>query len=154
MSDTRAAFIRLLAFDVFGTIVDWRSSIIAEGEQLGRKKGLSIDWGRFADAWRERYRPSLDRVRSGELPWTKLDVLHRQSLENVLSTFKVNSLNEAEKNEFNRVWHRLRSWPDAVAGLARLKSRYVITTLSNGNISLLTDMAKYEGLPWDCVLSA
>jgi 2-haloacid dehalogenase len=157
MSDPRATFIRVLrvlAFDVFGTVVDWRSSIIAEGEALGGKKSLNVDWGRFADAWRERYRPSLDRVRSGELPWTKLDILHRQSLESILSAFKIESLTEGEKDDFNRVWHRLTPWPDAVDGLESLKRRFVITTLSNGNISLLTDMAKHAGLPWDCILSA
>jgi 2-haloacid dehalogenase len=146
MSDTRSAFVRVLAFDVFGTVVDWHSSVIAEGEALGRTKGLNLDWGRFADAWRERYRPSLDRVRSAELPWTKLDVLHRQSLESILSAFQIESLTEAEKDNLNRVWHRLKPWPDAIAGVERLKRRFVITTLSNGNISLLTDMAKYAGL--------
>jgi 2-haloacid dehalogenase len=149
-----ASSIKILAFDVFGTVVDWRSSVIAEAEQLGRTKGFSIDCSAFADAWRAAYRPSLDRVRSGELPWTKLDVLHRISLDKVLIDFKVEVLAETEKEHFNRIWHRLAPWPDSVAGLRRLKTGYIISTLSNGNISLLTEMAKHAGLPWDCILSA
>jgi 2-haloacid dehalogenase len=146
--------VKVLAFDVFGTVVDWRSSVIAEGEQLGKTKRLKVDWPAFADAWRAVYRPSLDRVRSGEVPWTKLDVLHRMSLEENLKKFKLESLSDDEKNHFNQVWHRLKPWPDSVPGLQRLKSRFTIATLSNGNISLLTNMAKHAGLPWDCVLSA
>jgi 2-haloacid dehalogenase len=154
MTNPVAASIKVLAFDVFGTVVDWRSSVIAEGEQLGKTKSFSVDWTAFADAWRAVYRPSLDRVQKGELPWTKLDVLHRMSLEEILKKFKIEDLSENEKAHFNRVWHRLKPWPDSVEGLQRLKSRFVITTLSNGNISLLTNMAKHAGLPWDCILSA
>ncbi|HSE87749.1 MAG TPA: haloacid dehalogenase type II [Candidatus Binatia bacterium] len=154
MSNPSAAAIKVLAFDVFGTVVDWRSSIIAQGEQLGKTKGPNIDWAAFADAWRSVYHPSLDRVRNGELPWTKLDVLHRMSLEEILRKFKIEGLSEDEKAHFNRAWHRLTPWPDSVAGLQRLKTRFVISTLSNGNISLLTNMAKHAGLPWDCILSA
>jgi len=146
--------IKVLGFDVFGTVVDWRSSVIAEGEQLGKAKSLAVDWPAFADAWRAVYRPSLDRVQKGELPWTKLDLLHQMSLEKILKQFKIDHLSEAEKDHFNRVWHRLKPWPDAIAGLQRLKTQFVITTLSNGNISLLTNMAKHAGLPWDCILSA
>ena len=146
--------IKVLAFDVFGTVVDWRSSVIAEGEQLGKAKGLQIDWPAFADAWRSIYRPYMDRVSAGKLPWTKLDDLHRQMLEETLLRFGIQNLTEYEKVNFNRVWHRLKPWPDSVPGLQRLKTRFVITTLSNGNISLLTNMAKHAGLPWDCILSA
>ena len=146
--------IKLLAFDVFGTVVDWRSSVIAEGEQLGKAKGLNIDWAAFADAWRAIYRPYMDKVLSGELPWTKLDDLHRMMLAATLKKFAIQSLSDDEKENLNRVWHRLKPWPDSVPGLQRLKSRFVITTLSNGNISLLTNMAKHAGLPWDCILSA
>ncbi|HEX2933180.1 MAG TPA: haloacid dehalogenase type II [Candidatus Binatia bacterium] len=146
--------IKVLAFDVFGTVVDWRSSVIAEGAQLGKSKGLNVDWTAFADAWRGIYRPYMDRVAAGELPWTKLDDLHRQMLEATLKQFGITNLNDEEKMHLNRVWHRMKPWPDSVPGLQRLKSRFVITTLSNGNISLLTNMAKYAGLPWDCILSA
>lgn len=146
--------LKILAFDVFGTVVDWRSSVIAEGETLGKAKGISIDWTAFADAWREIYRPYMDKVQNGELPWTKLDDLHRMMLDVTLEKFAISNLSAAEKEKLNRVWHRLTPWPDSVPGLQRLKSRFVITTLSNGNISLLTHMAKHAGLPWDCILSA
>ena len=145
---------RALVFDVFGTVVDWRSTIVREGEALGREKGLAVDWATFADAWRGRYAPSMDLVRSGEIPWTKLDDLHRASLEELLEEFGIESLTEAEKDHFNRVWHRLDPWPDAVESLAGLKERYVIAPLSNGNVALLTNMAKRAGLPWDLILSA
>ena len=143
-----------LIFDVFGTVVDWRSSIIREGEDLGRRKHLDVDWAAFADAWRSRYAPSMDRVRHGELPWTKLDDLHRISLEELLREFGIQTLSEKEKDHLNRVWHRLDSWPDAVEGLTRLKERHVIAPLSNGNVALLVNVAKGAGLPWDLILSA
>jgi 2-haloacid dehalogenase len=154
MTDAEIASLKVLAFDVFGTVVNWRSSVIAEGAELGKAKGLNIDWAAFADAWRAIYRPYMDRVGTGILPWTKLDDLHRQMLEETLKKFEIQSLNEDEKKHLNLVWHRLRPWPDSVAGLTRLKTRFVITTLSNGNISLLTNLAKHGGLPWDCILSA
>jgi 2-haloacid dehalogenase len=143
-----------LVFNVFGTVVDWRSTIVRDGEKLGRQKGLDVDWATFADAWRSRYAPSMDRVRRGEIPWTKLDDLHRTSLEDLLSVFGIKDLSEEEKDHLNRVWHRLEPWPDAVEGLTRLKESYVIAPLSNGNVSLLVNMAKRAGLPWDLILSA
>lgn len=143
-----------MVFDTFGTVVDWRSVIIEEGQRLGSAKGLRMDWAAFADEWRAAYGPSMNRVRRGELPWTKLDRLHRMSLDALLEKHGVASLTEAEKAEFNRAWHRGRPWPDSVAGLTRLKSRFVIAPLSNGNIGLITNMAKHGGLPWDCVLGA
>ena len=145
--------VRLIVFDTFGTVVDWRSAVIAEGEALGREKGLKVDWAAFADAWRGGYTPALNRVRSGAVPWTKLDVLHRMTLDDLLVRFKIEGLSEDEKQHFNKVWHRLHGWPDAVAGLTRIRKKYVIAPLSNGNVSLLTDMAKFAGLPWDCILS-
>jgi 2-haloacid dehalogenase len=146
--------VRALVFDVFGTVVDWRSSVTREGEKLGAAKRLDVDWTRFADAWRGGYGPSMDKVRKGELPWMRIDALHRMTLDRLLKEFRIEGLTEAEIDDFNRVWHRLAPWPDSVAGLTRLKKRYVISTLSNGNTSLLVDMAKFAGLPWDCVLSA
>lgn len=145
--------VQILVFDTFGTVVDWRSSVIAEGQQLGRAKGLKIDWAAFADAWRAGYGPSMNRVRSGQLPWTKLDLLHRMTLDDLLVRFKIDGLSEEEKAHFNRVWHRLKGWPDSVVGLGRLRKRFVLAPLSNGNLSLLTNMAKFAGLPWDCILS-
>jgi len=154
MTDSKITAIKVLAFDVFGTVVDWRSSVVAEWEQLGKRKSINIDWAAFADAWRAIYRPYMDKVQNGELPWTKLDDLHRMMLAETLKKFAIRSLTDDEMEHLNRVWHRLHPWPDSVPGLQRLKSRYVITTLSNGNISLLTNMAKHAGLPWDCILSA
>ena len=146
--------IRALTFDVFGTVVDWRSSLIREGEALGRKKGLNVDWPAFADAWRGLYQPNMSKVRSGEMPWTKLDELHRMALDHLIVEFKIAGLSEEEIDHFNRAWHRLDPWPDSVPGLTRLKRKFVLATLSNGNVALIVNMAKYGGLPWDAVLGA
>jgi 2-haloacid dehalogenase len=146
--------VRALAFDVFGTVVDWRGSIIREGRRLGRAKGLRVDWAEFADAWRAGYRPAMARVRAGALPWTTIDRLHREILDELLRRFRIRGLRPAEIAHFNFAWHRLRPWPDARRGLARLGRRFVLATLSNGNVALLVNMAKNARLPWDCVLSA
>src|SRR2546423_1608721 len=145
---------KALIFDVFGTCVDWRGSIIAEGRTLDRRWGTAVDWPALADAWRGRYQPAMDEVRSGRRPWTILDVLHRESLDKLIAKYGLTKLSEADKVHINKVWHRLRPWPDSVAGLTRLKTRYIIGTLSNGNVGLLTRMAKFGGLPWDVVLGA
>jgi 2-haloacid dehalogenase len=146
--------VKALVFDVFGTVVDWRGSLIREGRLLGRRKKLKVDWDAFADAWRAGYRPAMARVRSGELPWTKIDVLHRMILDQLLQKFAIRGLTEEEIVHLNCAWHRLKPWPDAKAGLGKLKRRHVIATLSNGNVALLVNMAKHAGLPWDCILSA
>jgi 2-haloacid dehalogenase len=146
--------LRALIFDVFGTVVDWRSTVIREGEELGRKKDIDVDWAAFADAWRSRYVPSINRVRRKEIGWTNLDSLHRASLEGLLREFGIRDLTDEETDHLNRVWHRLDPWPDAVEGLRRLKSRYIIAPLSNGNVALLVNLAKRAGLPWDLILSA
>ncbi len=146
--------IKALTFDVFGTVVDWRSSLIREGEALGRARGLTVDWAKFADAWRGLYQPSLERVRTGSLPWTKLDDLHRAALDRLLIDFQISGLAEAEIDHLNRAWHRLDPWPDTVAGLTRLKRRFVLATLSNGNVALIVNMARHARLPWDAVLGA
>ncbi len=146
--------IKAIVFDVFGTVVDWRTSIIREGRELGERKDINADWEAFADAWRGKYQPSMERVRKGERPWTKLDDLHRESLLELLKEFKIKSLDKNEIEDFNKAWHRLDPWPDTVEGLTRLKSKYVIATLSNGNVALLTNMAKRAGLPWDAILGA
>jgi 2-haloacid dehalogenase len=145
---------KALVFDVFGTIVDWRSSVAAEVQQLSKRKGLALDGAMFADAWRALYAPNMNRVRTGELPWTKLDALHRMALDRLLVDFSITGLSEAEKDDFNRAWHRLAPWPDSVSGLTRLKKKFIIAPLSNGNISLMTDLARHGGLPWDCILGA
>jgi 2-haloacid dehalogenase len=154
MSASRYAQIKALTFDVFGTAVDYRSTIIREGGRLNATRGLTVDWARFADAWRGQYRPNIDRVARGELPWMNLDALHRRALDELLAQFGITTLTEEEIADLNRVWHRLEPWPDAVAGLERLRQRYIVATLSNGNVSLLVNMAKHSGLPWDCILSA
>ena len=144
-----------LLFDVYGTVVDWRATITEEGRCLGREKGLSdIDWEAFADAWRAGYYPAMERVRRGEQPWTTNDTLQRERLDEIADEFGLGDLSEADKDAFNRVWHRLRPWPDSVAGLGRLKTKFTICTLSNGSFYLLANMAKHSGLPWDCILSA
>ncbi len=150
----RAPFVKALVFDVFGTVVDWRGSIIREGRLLGRRKRIRADWAAFADAWRAGYKPAMARVRSGELPWTKIDDLHRMILDGLLPRFGLDKLSEEERADLNRAWHRLKPWPDARAGLTKLKRRHVIATLSNGNVALLVNMAKHARLPWDCILSA
>jgi 2-haloacid dehalogenase len=146
--------VKALVFDTFGTVVDWRSSVAHDVAAVARRNKVSIDAARFADAWRAGYGPSMNRVRSGELPWTKLDALHRMTLDRILVEFKLTSLSDDDKNMLNRTWHRLTPWPDAVAGLTRLKKKYIIAPLSNGNISLMTDLAKHAGLPWDVILGA
>ena len=146
--------VRALVFDVFGTVVDWRGSIIRECRALGRSEKLAADWAAFADAWRAGYRPAMARVRSAELPWMSIDQLHRMILDELLARFAIEGLTEEDIDRLNRVWHRLDPWPDARRGLARLKRRYVLATLSNGNMALLVNMAKHARLPWDCVLSA
>ncbi|MDE0686069.1 MAG: haloacid dehalogenase type II [Candidatus Poribacteria bacterium] len=146
--------IKALTFDVFGTVVDWYSSIVAEGEEFRDTHGIDIDWAQFALKWRAGYGPAMDKVRRGELPWQNIDALHRRILDDLLDAFEIVGLSEAEKDHLNRVWHRLKPWPDAISGLERLRKRYIVATLSNGNVALLTNMAKFAGLPWDCILSA
>ena len=146
--------VKALVFDVFGTVVDWRTSVAAEVEAVAARQGKTIDGPAFADAWRAQYAPSMNRVRTGELPWTTLDRLHRMSLDTLLPKYGLSGLSEAETAALNKAWHRLRPWPDTVAGLTRLKRGFIIAPLSNGNIALMTNMAKAAGLPWDCILGA
>ncbi len=150
--------VRALVFDVFGTVVDWRGSIVRDGEAQTAAGGRRVDWAAFADAWRDGYQPAMQdamRLRaSGEGAWVKLDALHRAILDTLLPRFGLDGLSDAERERLNLVWHRLDPWPDAVPGLTRLKARFPIATLSNGNVSLLVDMARHAKLPWDCVLSA
>jgi 2-haloacid dehalogenase len=142
--------VKILAFDVFGTVVDWHQSIMNEV----RKMELQVDPDTFALAWRAGYMPAMQKVMSGQLGWTLIDDLHRMILDELLDKFEITHLTEAEKQNLNKVWHRLDAWPDVVPGLTRLKSKYTICTLSNGNIGLLSNMSKRAGLPWDAILSA
>ena len=143
------ADVQALCFDVFGTVVDWHGSIAAEVQRLC----LPVDGGAFALAWRAGYAPAMQQVRSGALPWTHIDGLHRRILDGLLAAHGI-AMDEAARQNFNRIWHRLQPWPDSVPGLQRLKRRFTVTTLSNGNVSLLVAMAKFGNLPWDAVLSA
>ena len=149
-----ASDVKALIFDVFGTVVDWRTSITKQGQQFGKDYGVKADWEAFADAWRGKYQPFMNKVRTGELPWTNLDGLHRMALEEALAEFEIYGLSEEAKAEFNLAWHRLDPWPDSVPGLYRLKRRFIIAPMSNGNLAMMTNMAKNGGLPWDCILGA
>ena len=146
--------IRALAFDVFGTVVDWRGSLVAEGAERWEPRGWHADWGALADAWRGRYQPALERVRRGERPFTSLDVLHRESLDALLPEFGLEAMGDAERAELNLAWHRLRPWPDSRPGLERLAQHHHLTTLSNGNRSLLRDLVREGRLAFHQVLSA
>ena len=147
--------IKALTFDVFGTVVDWRSSIAREGEVFAKRHSINgIDWVKFAESWRAGYTPSMNRVRNGEIPWANIDELHKSILNKLILKYGIEGISDEDKNDFNRAWHRLSPWPDVLGGLKRLRSKFVIATLSNGNVSLLTNMAKNAGLPWDCILSA
>jgi 2-haloacid dehalogenase len=148
------ADVRALTFDVFGTVVNWRDSIAREAQALFAPKGFARDWHAFADRWRARYRPAMDRIRSGEREWVKLDVLHRENLIEVLEEFKIAGLSAAEVDHLTRGWWRLDPWPDTVEGLNRLKRKFILATLSNGNIALMVNMAKYAHLPWDVILGS
>jgi len=154
MAQLDVSQVKALTFDVFGTVVDWHGSIVRDCTKFGAERGIDIDWAAFADTWRGAYRPSMDRVRRSELPWTNLDTLHRMVLDELLVKFGISGLSEADLDHLNRVWHRLDPWPDSVGGMMRLRHRFVLATLSNGNVALLTNMAKHGGLPWDCILSA
>ncbi len=143
-----------IVFDTFGSVVDWRSSLISELTAFGAERGIEADWTALVDAWRAAYAPSMDRVRKGEIGWTLLDDLHRASLDRLVSEFGITGLSEADLAHINRGWHRLTPWPDSVAGLTRLKSRFIIGPLSNGNVSLLLNMAKHSGIPWDMIFGS
>ncbi len=142
--------IRLVVFDVFGTVVDWHGSLVRELAALAPQ----VDGDAFARAWRDGYQPAMQRVREGGRGWTVLDTLHREILDGLLPRFGLSHWSEAERDHLNRAWHRLRPWPDSVRGLERLRRRFMVSPLSNGNLGLLADMAKASGLPWDCILSA
>ena len=147
--------LRALVFDVFGTCVDWRGSVIRECESVGRAKGLTgVDWSAMADEWRrDGYIRGIARIRSGEMPYVGSDVLFRRKLDELLPKYGVSGLSENETADLAHAWRRLDPWPDTVDGLRRLKSRYIISTLSNGSFATLTEMARRGGMPWDCIIS-
>jgi len=146
--------VKALFFDVFGTLVDWRGSIAREARAALSPIGAAIDWNAFADAWRGQYQPAMDQVRSGRLPFSKLDVLHRHNLDVILKDFGLDGLDEATRALLNQAWHRLDAWPDSAPGLARLRARYWLAPCSNGNISIMVDLARRNGFVWDAILGA
>jgi 2-haloacid dehalogenase len=151
---TELSSVKAIVFDTFGTVVDWRGSIIKDLSTWGATEGIQTDWAQLADLWRSRYEPQKERVRRGEIPWTNIDDLHYEALSEMLPELGLSQLSETQRQHINRVWHRLIAWPDAVAGLNRLKTRYILGPLSNGNIALLVNMAKHADLTWNSIFSA
>ncbi len=154
MVKAELANVKACVFDIFGTVVDWRSSVIAEATTWGKAKGLNINWVDFTDHWRLGYGPAMDKVRKGEIPWTRLDDLERMILDDLLKEYKIQGLSEEEKVNWARVWRRLNPWPDSVQGLTQLKKKYIISPMSNGNVALMTNLAKFGCLPWDAILGS
>ena len=154
MNEDALGPVKALIFDVFGTLVDWRSSIAREAEAALAPQGVQMDWGAFADAWRGQYQPAMTEVREGRIPFSKLDVLHRRNLDVVLRDLGLHAVDEATRVTLNLAWHRLDAWPDVPQGLARLRRKYLVAPCSNGNISLMADLARRNGLHWDAILGA
>jgi 2-haloacid dehalogenase len=150
----RAAGVKALFFDVFGTLVDWRSGVAGAAQAILKPQGIALDWIAFADAWRDQYQPAMEAVRSGTIPYTKLDVLHRRTLQKILPLFGLEGLKETELDRLTLAWHQLDAWPDVQGGLARLRRRYLIAPVSNGNTSLMCDLARRSDLRWDAILGA
>jgi 2-haloacid dehalogenase len=146
--------VEALLFDVFGTVVDWRTSLIRQLEQFGRDHRLQADWAALADDWRAEYEPAMKKVRDGERPWTSLERLHRESLDSLLPRHGLSALDEEQRRRLVLFWHSLGPWPDSLLGLERLHRKFILGTLSNGGVRLLTDMARYARLPWDVILSS
>jgi 2-haloacid dehalogenase len=150
----RADSVKALFFDVFGTLVDWRSGVAAAAQALLAPKGIVLDWSSFADAWRDQYQPAMQAVRTGKIPYTTLDVLHRQTLQNILPQFSLQHLEDAVLDRLTLAWHELDAWPDVHEGLSRLRRRYLIAPVSNGNTALLCDLARRNDFRWDAILGA
>ena len=149
-----ALAVKALFFDVFGTLVDWRSSIARETQALLEPRGYALDWSAFADAWRGEYQGAMEDVRAGRIGFCKLDVLHRRNLDRILPRFGLDALAENDRHDLTLAWHRLDAWPDVAVGLHRLKRRYLLAPVSNGNISLMVDLARRNNFPWDAILGA
>ncbi len=146
--------VKALLFDVFGTLVDWRGSIARQAREILSPLGVSIDWEAFADAWRAEYQPAMEQVRSGRIPFCKLDLLHRRNLDVVLERLELDRVDEPARARLNLAWHQLDAWPDVAPGLARLRTRFRVAPCSNGNISIMADLARHNGLAWDAILGA
>ena len=146
--------IRALTFDTYGTVVDWRTSVLGELRALAERKTLTLDCVQFLDDWRAAYRPGMDKVNSGETAWTTVDAIYRRRLEDLLATYGITVLTADEIDTLARVWWRLRPWPDAIPGIHRLKRRYLVTPLSNASFIGMVELARFAGLPWDCIITA
>ena len=146
--------VKALLFDVFGTLVDWRSGVAREAEAVLKPRGYALDWSALADAWRGEYQGAMEEVRSGHIPFCKLDALHRRNLDRILPCFGLGALGDEERRALNLAWHRLDAWPDVTAGLARLRRNYLLAPLSNGNVSIMVDLARRNDFPWDAILGA
>jgi 2-haloacid dehalogenase len=146
--------VRALIFDVFGTLVNWRGGVARDARGLLSPLGIDVDWDAFADAWRDQYQPAMEAVRSGRLPFGKLDALHRRNLDVVLAARGLDRVDAAARASLNLAWHRLDAWPDVAAGLTRLRAKFLLAPCSNGNISLMVDLARRNGLHWDAILGA
>jgi 2-haloacid dehalogenase len=146
--------VKALVFDTFGTVVDWRTGVAREAERILKPMGYSLDWFAFAEAWRKEYGPGMEEVRSGRRPFVKLDILHRENLDNIRARFKLEKLDEATAAELTLAWHKLDAWPDVAAGFARLHKRFLMAPCSNGNIALMADVARRNNLPWDAILGS
>ena len=145
---------KALFFDVFGTLVDWRSGVARAAQSILEPRGVALDWFAFADAWRDQYQPAMEAVRSGSIPYTKLDVLHRRTLEIILPRFGLGGLEQMDQEQLTLAWHQLDAWPDVQAGLARLRRRFLIAPVSNGNTALISDLARRNDIQWDAILGA
>ncbi len=146
--------IRAMFFDVFGTLVDWRTGVAREADRVLRPLGHTLDCSGFADAWRAEYQPGMEEVRSGRIPFCRLDVLHRHNLERFMPRFGLTDLSETVRHELTLAWHRLDAWPDVTAALKRLQKKFLLAPVSNGNISLMVDLARRNDFPWDAILGA
>jgi 2-haloacid dehalogenase len=146
--------VKALLFDTYGTVVDWRDSVLAQLTEFGAARGLDVDWVGFLAEWKAGYRPGMDRVNSGEWPWTTVEAIYRRRLDEILPRYELDGLGAADRDDLTRGWRRLHPWPDAVPGLRRLRSQFVLSPLSNGSFAGMVHVARFAGLPWDCVITA
>ncbi len=146
--------VQALTFDTYGTVVDWRDSVLVQLAEFGAARGLDVDWTAFLTEWKAGYRPGMDRVNRGEWPWTTVEAIYRRRLDELLPRYEIHGLSESDRGHLTRAWWRLHPWPDAVPGLRRLRSRFVLSPLSNGSFAGMVHLARFAGLPWDCIITA
>jgi 2-haloacid dehalogenase len=146
--------VQALTFDTYGTVVDWRDSVLVQLAEFGAARGLDVDWTAFLTEWKAGYRPGMDRVNRGEWPWTTVEAIYRRRLDELLPRYEIHGLSESDRGHLTRAWWRLHPWPDAVPGLRRLRARFILSPLSNGSVAGMVHLARFAGLPWDCILTA